>query len=231
VWLSRTCLCCAALILVAAGNDWLARWAAGRLERRYVLPAPVPAADAILIVNEPSGSREWPRRILARAAAGDRAASAFELFRQGKAPLLLCTGGKGESGERTVSEADDMRALMESFGVQHEKILVETNSQTTVECAVSSRPLIESKHIRRLFLVSNALHMPRVMGVFRRQYPSLDLIPAPAAYLYPDQPQGQMGALIEACWPSAEHLFRSEQVLHEYVRLLYCRARGQLAPW
>src|SRR3954453_5263350 len=72
-WTRRVCVASALLILLLFGNEWLVRWAGARLERRFSLPSPAPAADVIVVLGEAARSKEWPRQIVETTAAGDRA--------------------------------------------------------------------------------------------------------------------------------------------------------------
>ena len=121
--------------------------------------------------------------------------------------------------------------MLASFGVAEQAIQVETNSLTIVDAALNSRSVIESKHLRRVLLVTTALQMPRAVGVFRQQYPDLTIIPAPTAYLFPEKAAQSWRAAVERCIPSADHLLMSEQIVREYTELLYCRIRGQWVGW
>ena len=103
-WLRLVCLWTAIVIFLLAGNEWIARWGAAGLERRWALPDAVPQADAVVVVGQPTRTMVWPHRIVDTTAAGDRALLAFELFRQNKAPLILCTGGGAEPGSRASSK-------------------------------------------------------------------------------------------------------------------------------
>ena len=214
------CAWLAVVLLLVAGNDWFGRWAAASLERRYQPPDPKLKADAILLVGDRSVTKQWPWHVLNTTAAGDRAVAAFDLFRQGRARLLLCTGGKEGSGERAVSDAEETRTLLESFGVPEQAILVETNSTTMVEMAGACRKLLESKHVRRLFLVGTARHLPMTVAVFGRECFDVELFPVPIGFIYPDKPEVDGVGVLRSCVPTADHLFKSEQILREYLQML-----------
>jgi len=230
--LSKTCLGSAMAILLLAGNGWFVRWMSIPLERRIQAPEPIPQADAIMILGGAIYPKEWPRRTVEVSEAGDRVLYAFELYRQKKAPLILCAGGLAEPGIRDFSEAEDMRTLLQSFGMPAEAILVETNSLNTVQNARYSQPLIRTHKIRRILLVTTALHMPRAVSVVRNQLPDVEIIPAPTDYLVTDhKPEPfQLSTfsfqLLCNLIPSGENLMQMETTLHEYIGLLYYRLRG-----
>jgi uncharacterized SAM-binding protein YcdF (DUF218 family) len=224
--LSKACLWSAIAILLLGGNEWIGRWAAIRLERQLTAPQPLPQADAIVVLGGAVRAKEWPRATVELGETGNRILHAFELFRTKKGAFILCAGGKAEPGIRETSEAEDMRALLGSFGVPSEAILVETNSLSTFENARNCQPMIEAKGVHRMLLVTSAVHMPRALAVFRRQFPQVEVIPAPTDYMFTDKPNIPPRELLEGFVPSADHLVRMEQTLHEYIGLLYYRWRG-----
>jgi len=229
--LSKTCLALAMLVLLIGGNAWIGRSAAMALERRYQFSDSLPQADAIVVLSEGMRSKAWPRRIVAAAGAGDRGAQAFELFRQGRAPLILCSGGMAEQGGRTTSEAEETRSLLQSLGVPDQVLLVETNGLNMSDSSVRCRPLLEARKVRRALLVTSALQMPRAMEVFRRQYPAMDIVPVPTAYLFPEKQKLAVADILMGCVPTAEHLLITEQSLKEYAELLSLRVRWWVVGW
>jgi uncharacterized SAM-binding protein YcdF (DUF218 family) len=242
--LSKTCLWSAIAVLLIGGNEWIVRWATIPLEWRIQAPDPIPHADAIVVLGGALRTKEWPRRTVEVSEAGDRVLYAFDLYRQKKAPLILCTGGIAEPGVREFSEAEDMRAMLETFGVPSKAILVETNSLNTRENASYCRPLIDSLARRRtvqppdgpplqpsdrrtsLLLVTSALHMPRALGIFRHQFLALEIIPAPTDYLFTRSPKIPTREVVQRFIPSGENLMKADEMLHEYIGLVYYRLRG-----
>jgi uncharacterized SAM-binding protein YcdF (DUF218 family) len=223
--LSIASLWTAIAVLFLGGNDWLIRWAATPLEWRIQAPDPIPQADAIVVLGGALEPKEWPRRTVEVKDSGDRILYAFELYRQKKAPLILCAGGLAEPGIREFSEAEDMRAMLESFGVPPEAILVETNSLNTAQNASYSLPFIQARSIHRILLVTTAIHMPRALSIFHKQLPELDITPAPTDYMFTRIVKVQLKGIAEGLIPTGEHLMKMDQTLHEYLGLLYYRVR------
>jgi len=93
-----------------------------------------------------------------------RVALAVGLYREGKAPLLLMSGG----GAGTVSEAPVMRDLASEAGVPETALLLEAESQNTFENAANTARLLREIDKTRIVLVSDRAHLPRAARMFRR---------------------------------------------------------------
>lgn len=82
-----------------------------------------------------------------------------------------------------VSGGDRETELMANYLSQYFKISVlfrETQSRTTAEESQFLPPLLQKYHIKRIYLVTNAWHMPRSVYAFRCA--GIDIIPAPMGY-------------------------------------------------
>jgi uncharacterized SAM-binding protein YcdF (DUF218 family) len=155
--------------------------------------------------------------------AGDRLLQGFRLYRAGKAPLILVSGGEVPMlGKGSETEADAARTILLEWGVPDAAILIEKQSKSTVENARFSREMLAARGIKRALLVTSASHMPRALGVFRKA--GLEVSPSPADYLtgwaQPDWPFRIL--------PDPGALNDSNTALHEYVGLLIYRIRGWL---
>jgi uncharacterized SAM-binding protein YcdF (DUF218 family)/lysophospholipase L1-like esterase len=87
------------------------------------------------------------------------------LFRDGRAPLLVVTGG---SGNDHCPVADAMAQLARDSGVPEGRILLERQSLNTHENGERTAPLLRERNVSRILLVTDRLHMRRAVGVFRR---------------------------------------------------------------
>lgn len=155
--------------------------------------------------------------------AGDRLLQGFRLYRAGKAPLILVSGGEVPMlGKGKETEADAARTILLEWGVPDAAILVEKQSKSTVENARFSHEMLAARGIRRALLVTSAAHMPRAVGVFRKA--GLEVSPSPADHMtgwaQPDWPFRVL--------PDPEALNQSNAALHEYMGLLIYRIRGWL---
>ena len=84
------------------------------------------------------------------------------LYRNGAASHIHFTGGRAVMGGP--SAGDEMAALALSLGVPSDAITVETESLSTLQNALFSRPYLENH--RRIILVTEAFHLPRAVASF-----------------------------------------------------------------
>lgn len=135
-------------------------------------------ADAIVILGalvEPNGQPGPDLR--------SRTLHAVELFQNGLAPYVVCTGGY--HGDRLSAAAVACR-LAVAQGVPADRVLLADGSQNTGEDAQSARRLMSARGMDSAVLVSHPLHLERARLLFEGQgiaaYPSptstdLHLIP------------------------------------------------------
>jgi uncharacterized SAM-binding protein YcdF (DUF218 family) len=139
----------------------------------------LPAAPAIVVLGGAVEGPMAPWRLYPDLkAAGDRVWHAARLYRAGKAPLIVLSGGTVNPGE--MPEAVAMRQFLGDLGVPASALLLESRSQTTTENAADTARLLQQRGIRTVLLVTSALHMRRARGLFERA--GLQVIPAPTDY-------------------------------------------------
>ena len=124
-----------------------------------------PQADAILLLGGGIEPRSPPRRPdFDLTAAGDRVVYAAQLYRSGKAPTILVTGGRLPWTAGAASEADAMQQMLLRLGVPDAAIAREDRARTTRENMRYSAPKLAQLQARRVLLVTSAMHMPRAMA-------------------------------------------------------------------
>ena len=164
--------------------------------------------------------------------AGDRMIYAAWLYQQGAAPHVLASGGVvGVDGPALQPGAETMAQLLGIMGVPPAAVWWESRSRNTYENAVETKKLLDPKGIRRIILVTSALHMPRARAIFSKL--GFDVIPAPTDYtataaawdyyLTPN-PTIQVFNL----FPTTEALDNTMRALKEYVGIAVYRLRGWL---
>jgi uncharacterized SAM-binding protein YcdF (DUF218 family) len=131
---------------------WMAIDAYGRTDRAQ-------QADVIIVLGAGLRRDNTPGPALRR-----RAAQGAELWRQGIAPVILCSGGK--PGNRTRSEADACRELLEAAGVPATAILLEETSRSTEENALESGRLMAAQGWQTAVIVSDQYHLYRAQHIF-----------------------------------------------------------------
>jgi uncharacterized SAM-binding protein YcdF (DUF218 family) len=87
-----------------------------------------------------------------------------QLYREGRAPLLLLSGG----GRRTEPEARIMRHMALARGVPETALLIEPVSRDTLENARECARLLRPRGLVSIVLVSDWTHLPRASLLFRR---------------------------------------------------------------
>lgn len=101
--------------------------------------------------------------------AAERMTIVAELARRYPAMRIVFSGGSGQLIFQGATEADLAQRMFESFGIAKERITLEGRSRDTSENARFSKELVVPKPGERWLLVTSAYHMPRAIGVFRRE--------------------------------------------------------------
>jgi uncharacterized SAM-binding protein YcdF (DUF218 family) len=148
----------------------------------------------------------------------DRIVHALALYKAGKAPRIIITGG-GRPGVRT--EAEIMFDLLTLMGVPARAILLEDKSRDTHQNAVFTAAKLEKLGINKILLVTSAFHMRRSEALFKAQ--GLEVIPAPTDYQRLVGPASMPGWL-----PSVSDLWQSTHALHEILGYWVYRYQGRL---
>ena len=208
------------LLSIALGWLWLwstpafSDWLRATLEQRYP-PAPLeqlPAADAIVVLGGAMEAAAPPLRPDPNlGAAADRVWHAARLYRAGKAPRVLASGGKLPWSGIEQPESSVMAALLQELGVPAAVILQESASRTTRENRDYSLPLLQAHGVRRILLVTSALHLPRALALFRAT--DLEVIPAPTDFEI-DSPSN---AHLLRWLPDAQALADGSRAFKEYL--------------
>ncbi len=249
--LSLACLLLAALLVLRRSPRWvlwlglaafLLLWLGGNrlvsmvlvrsLEWQYFPPSVLPHADVIVLLGGGEEPVSPPQPLAGINDTGDRIIYAAWLYQQGAAPHVLASGGVvGVDGPALQPGAEVMGQLLTMLGVPPGALWLEPRSQNTYENAVETKELLDPKGIRRIILVTSALHMPRARAIFAKQ--GYDVIPAPtdygvteaswSYYLTPD-PTVQIFNL----FPTAEALHDTMRVVKEYTGILVYGLRGWL---
>jgi uncharacterized SAM-binding protein YcdF (DUF218 family) len=126
-------------------------------------------AEAIVIL----GSRVYPSG--PGPALTRRTRHAAALYARGLAPIVVCSGGLGQSGP---SEAEAACRLAAALGVPATALLLEERSHSTEENALYTAALLQARGARRVILVSDGYHLYRAALLFRRA--GLEPYPSPA---------------------------------------------------
>jgi uncharacterized SAM-binding protein YcdF (DUF218 family) len=218
----------ALIILVISGNGWMSTELARSLEWQNIPQAPLPRANAIVVLGGSIKPQVPPRPWVDVSEAGDRPIYAAQLFREGKAPLVVLSGGRIDWKGGGPSESADMAKVMEALGVPADVILQDPTSLNTYENAVNVKKILEARGIRRILLVTSAMHMPRSLQIFKKQ--GMEAIAAPTDFGVTEQELQEVKSSLQAIvlnWiPDADRLQQTTRALKEYIGLLIYRLRG-----
>jgi uncharacterized SAM-binding protein YcdF (DUF218 family)/lysophospholipase L1-like esterase len=129
---------------------------------------------------------------------------AVRLWREGRAPTIVFTGGTRD----TCPIASAMAQLARDVGVPDASIQLETTSTSTHENGTRTAPLLHQLGGRRVLVVTDRLHMTRAAGVFERLGFDVERASVP---IY----EGH-----------ADNVSMLAMGLREYVALVYYRMRG-----
>jgi uncharacterized SAM-binding protein YcdF (DUF218 family) len=147
----------------------ISRWLADKL----VVPSIVSDADVIIILSGGTVKQQF-----LTYPTQSRLVHGIIIWRQGKAPCLLLSGGTSAQGG--IPEAYLMADMARKLGVDSDKIYLEDQSINTRENIAYSAELMEKHGWKKALLVTSALHMKRALKLAEEK--RLDCIPAAAPY-------------------------------------------------
>jgi uncharacterized SAM-binding protein YcdF (DUF218 family) len=211
LWLSSTPLVSG--LAVRAAEGWAERG----------LATDAPQADAIVVLSE--------GRVVAPGKAAvsewndaDRFFGGVELFKAGKSPLLVFTGGAAPWEPNAAPEGDVLAEYAKAMGVPDGQILKTPRVTNTAEEAVAVATLLRGRLSGptwrggppRVLLVTSAFHMPRARRLFERA--GMSVIPFPVDFKVS---AGGTTSVLDFL-PTAGALAQTEMALREgYGRLFY----------
>lgn len=216
------------LIILVASNAWVSSLLMQSLEWQQISSEELPEAEAIILLGGSTRVPTPPRNTVEITESGDRVLYAAHLYKEGKAPVIIATGGRITWLQNAPPEADSMKNLLIEIGVPESAIIEETQALNTYENALYTKKILEKRGIKQSLLVTSASHMPRSLRVFQKQ--GIDVIPAPTDFLVTqlDWEQLQMTpqATLLNLLPSAENLKQTTQALKEYLGLIVYWLKG-----
>jgi uncharacterized SAM-binding protein YcdF (DUF218 family) len=171
----------ALLVLWVSGNRWVAFGLMRSLEWQHIPEGEISPADVIVVLGGGTSEMDYPRPMIELGSAGNRVLYTAKLFRDGKAPRILLSGGTiSWDGNNPTTPAEQMGVLLEFMGIPADSLLYQDRSQNTYEDALYSAALVKEKGINKIILVTSAFHMPRALALFEKQ--GIEVIPAPTDF-------------------------------------------------
>jgi uncharacterized SAM-binding protein YcdF (DUF218 family) len=215
----------ALVILLLSSNEIFSKSLVRSLEWQYLPSSDIHQAEAIVVLGGGTRPRIAPRPWYEVNEAGDRILYGSWLYKQGKAPLLIVTGGRAEwLGEGGNPESEDMAAIAEFIGVPPNVIIQESQSFNTRDNAINTKEILTKRGINKILLVTSALHMPRSMEIFRKV--GVEAIAAPTDFLSVQNENNKGFASILELFPSVDALRNTTNAIKEYIGLLVYQFAG-----
>lgn len=176
-------------------------------------------AQAIVVLGAGSvnGAPEYGGADLPDAVALVRLQYAAYLQHQTGLPLLA-SGGNGSAAMGVAPKAAAMaRTLRDDFRTPVKWI--EDQSEDTSQNAANSARILKAAGIRRVLLVTHAMHMPRAHAAFTQN--GIEVVAAPTMFY--SRARWSPYMLV----PSASGLYRSYYATHEWLGLAWQRLRNR----
>jgi uncharacterized SAM-binding protein YcdF (DUF218 family) len=214
------------LLMFVFGTPLIARMLLGHLEGQYPPfdKSTTERFDAIVVLGGGAVGKGTLRPSDQLAGLSlERTICGADLFAQGVAPRLIVTGGDAMVFGHGPKEAAEMKRLALRLGVPEDAIVLEDRSRTTYENAVGVKRILGQASI---LLVTSASHVPRAVGLFRKQ--GLETTASPCGYLAKDRPWSGWDPDPFDLIPEIEALRKSTIAIAEIVGTIVYWAIGKL---
>jgi uncharacterized SAM-binding protein YcdF (DUF218 family) len=172
-------------------------------EEAYPVPSK-PEGDAIVIL----GGGAYNTGIL-KEDSTKRLLTGFVLHKQTNLPIIL----SGGASIGALPEAEIMKGLLLTLGVDKGKIYTDVNSKDTEENAQEVKKLCERLRCKKIILVSSAYHMKRAVLSFQKA--GLEVVP------YPTDFKRDMRYNLYSLLPKMGVFADSYKALREYLGLVW----------
>src|SRR5262249_25180042 len=145
-----------------------------------------------------------------------------ELVRRYPEAHVVFSGGSGRLIYDGPTEAELAVRLFESFGIEKQRVILDSKSRDTDENARFTKELVLPKPGERWIIVTSAHHMPRAIGAFRAAAFPVEAFPVDY------RTRGAID-LLRPFSPLSDGLRRTDTAVREWVGLLVYRAAGRTA--
>jgi uncharacterized SAM-binding protein YcdF (DUF218 family) len=215
----------AALLLYTAASPILSEKLLRGLESQSPPPRDYPQAAAVVLLGGGMAPLLPPRVHPETNAAGDRLLHAARLWKRGRAPVVVATGGYIPFLTTATGSEADLYAvvLTELFGLPEAAILRVPQSRTTHEDALYAAELFTRIGMKKdILLVTSATHMRRAAAIFHKQ--GFTVHAAPTDFRASEKKSFKAFDLL----PSGAALAETHVALSEYVGYFAYRLLGRL---
>lgn len=228
----RTFIILALLILWLSSTSGFSNLIARSLEWRYKPPEEIPSAEAIILLGGGTESAVYPRSGVEINGAGDRVFYAAQLYKDGKAPLILLSGGEITwLNDGSTTPADDMAEILTAMGVPADALIIEDRSRNTYENALNAKEMLDELGINRILLVTSAMHMPRSVALFKAQGFEVTPLPVDYSVVENDSAESQNDVWVTKIIdiiPNTSNLALTTNALKEYLGSFIYKLQGWL---
>jgi uncharacterized SAM-binding protein YcdF (DUF218 family) len=192
------------------------------LEDRFQPPSQEPEhVSAIVVLGGGSSGRvSGSRHIAELNAAGDRFVEAAALALRYPSAKVVISGGFGSLVQEGDTDATIAQRLFPSLGIASNRLVLEGESRNTAENAAFVKERLAPGG-GSILLVTSGFHMPRSVGLFRRQ--GIDVVPWPVDY----RAEGTEGFGLDLENPP-ENLTTTTVAIREWIGLVAYRMTGQI---
>ena len=128
------------------------------------------------VLTVDSGPVQADAMVVLGGAGLERPERAAELFRQGEAPLIICSG---------YGDTQTYKTVLIKSGVPVQSITLEPKSRTTRENAEFSIPLLQQMGAHRVIIVTSWYHSRRALACFEHYAPDIKFYSRPSYFGYP----------------------------------------------
>lgn len=175
----------ATLILFLTLYTTSGAWLLQKLEDRIARPEALPSSLSCILILGGGFETEvtTSRGGFELNQGGDRFTEGLRLARLNPNARILVSGGDGSLGGTYEGDADAAVRFFEAFGISRGRIVQEATSRNTHENAVNTRGILEKEGLDNCVLITSAFHMPRSIGLFRKN--GMSVIPWPVDYRTP----------------------------------------------
>jgi uncharacterized SAM-binding protein YcdF (DUF218 family) len=180
--------------------------------------------DAVIVLGGGmNGLISNQTRLPAFNEGAERVTTAFDLLRTNRAKNAILSGGNGPGAPpEQRSEARLSADVLEGWGIDPSRLVVEGDSTTTHENAVASVKLARERGWTRTLLVTSAAHMERARGCFVREGLAVDTF----AVDFASYDQSRISSSWPSWLPRASALAESTGALRERFGRFVYRLRG-----
>jgi uncharacterized SAM-binding protein YcdF (DUF218 family) len=230
--LSMAYIILALAILWLSSTTGVSNLMARSLEWRYKPLEEIPTGEAIVLLGGGTEPAIYPRPGVEINGAGDRVLYAAQLYKDGKAPIILLSGGEITwLNDGSATPAEDMAKILSSIGVPSEAMIIEDRSRNTYENALYAKELLGEKGINKILLVTSAMHMPRSVALFEAQDFEVTPLPVDYSVVENQSAESQDSIFITKILniiPNASNLTLTTNALKEYLGTFIYQLQGWL---